>query len=272
MQAWKPSHSCPRVDGSRLRLRIKTMDKVTGTKQYRSIVIQDRPGRRLAIQLGVVVVLVLTTVAAYWVGGKTILSDYRQLKAENTQLRADLAETISRYQEASQQLVNQSLGSEVDRQAVEEIRAVVREHKQTITKLNEEISFYKGLMAPTERERGLGIRSWEIYPTSDPGRFQYKLVMQQLALKHTVLKGAVTVTLVGRRAGIEQNYTLDILSEQVANKDIALRFKYFQYIDGELLLPKDFEVDRVDIVARASAPKTVTVEKHYGWIVQTEGV
>lgn len=248
------------------------MNSVTGSKQYRSIVVQDRPGRRAAIRAAVLVGLILTGVIAYWSGGQVVLGDYKRLTAENQRLQEELVKTAAELEETRQKLVNHSLGSEVDRKAVEEIRGVVREHEQTIAKLNEEISFYKGLMAPTERERGLGIRSWEVYPTSDPNRFQFKLVMQQLAVKHSVLSGAVQVTLVGRTNGVEQTFPLDSLSEEVEKRDIRLRFKYFQYIDGELQLPEGFVVDRVDIVANATKPKVVQVEKHYSWIVQMAGI
>ena len=60
---------------------------------------------------------------------------------------------------------------------------------------------------------------------------------------------------------------LDILSEQV-DKQLKLRFKYFQYIDGELIIPEGFTPERIDIVAKATSPKPVTVDKQYGWIVQ----
>ncbi len=249
-----------------------TMGQVTGSKQYRSIVVRDRPGRRLALGLLVAVALLLTGTVSYWQGNRALLDDHRQLKAAHRELKSELEAARTELEQTSQKLANRALESEVDRQAVEEVRAVVREHKETITRLNEEISFYKGLMAPTEQERGLGIRSWEVYPTSDPNRYQYKLVVQQLAVKHNVLSGSVTVTLVGRRDGQEQSYSLELLSPDVEKEAIKLRFKYFQYIEGELQLPDGFVVDRVDIVARANRPKVVKVEKHYGWIVQVAGL
>jgi hypothetical protein len=244
------------------------MDKVIGSKQYRSVVVQDRPERRRLIITTVVLLFVLATWLSYWMGSQSWQGGCKALAADHELAVGQLASLELQYQELSQQLANISLGAEIDRHAVDNVRAVVGEHKQTITKLNEEISFYKGLMAPTAREQGLSIRSWEVYPTSDPSRFQFKLVMQQLAVKHKVLKGNVVVQLVGKQAEVEQTLPLNILSEQVDEAAIPLRFKYFQYIDGELQLPKGFVVERVDIIAKATAPKGDQVEKHYSWMVQ----
>lgn len=244
------------------------MPEVTGSKQYRSVVVQHRPGRR-ALRWGLVLLAIITSSAlSYWLGERGGRSASQSFGQENIQLKQQLATVEEKWQVVSQQLANAATGAEIDRQAVNEVRAVISKHKQTINELNEEITFYKGLMAPTEREQGLGIRSWELYPGSGPGRYQYKLVLQQLALKHSMLKGTVTVDIVGKRAGVAETLSLDILSRQVEKPAIKLRFKYFQYVDGELQVPVDFVPERVDIVARATAPKKVAVEKHFGWIVQ----
>lgn len=248
------------------------MAEVTGSKQYRSVVVQDRPQRRWLIRITVIAVVVVVALLSYWQGGQLLRAEHQQLSSDFQRVSAQLKQVAARYQDASQQLTNAKVGSDIDRQAVNEVRSVIGEHKQTINQLNEEITFYKGLMAPTEREQGLGIRSWELYPGSAKGRYHYKLVLQQLALKHTVLKGSVQVDIIGRRNGIEETLSLDILSGQLDGKGIKLRFKYFQYVDGELQIPVGFVPERIDIVARATSPKKVSVEKHYGWIVQNTEV
>ena len=79
----------------------------------------------------------------------------------------------------------------------------------------------------------------------------------------------MTIELVGRQNDIEQTFPLNILSEQVEKENTRLRFKYFQYIDGELQLPEGFAVERVDIVAKATTPKAVQIEKRYSWVVSS---
>ncbi len=248
------------------------MSVVKGSKQYRSVVVTERSGQGVARQLLLLLLMAVIAGGSYWFGGREMRQDFQNLSADYQRLQTELAEISVNYDDTRQQLTNATVGSEVDRQAVNDVRSIISKHKQTINALNEEISFYKGLMAPTEREQGLGIRSWELYSGSEPRRLQFKLVLQQLAVKHTVLKGAVTVDVVGKMAGEEKTLSLDVLSDQIDKRDMPLRFKYFQSIDGELLLPEGFEPNRVAIVARATSPKAVKVEKHYGWILQNSDV
>jgi hypothetical protein len=245
------------------------MTDVTGSKQYRSVVVQEQPRRQLLTRIIVVFVVVLVALLSYWQGGRLMRADYQQLSSDYQQLSLRFKQVETSYQEVSQQLTNAQLGSDIDRQAVNKVRSVVGDHEKTINQLNEEITFYKGLMAPTEREQGLGIRSWQLYPGNIQGHYQYKLVLQQLAVRHTELKGDVRVDIVGKRNGEEETLSLDVLSDQLRDEGIKLRFKYFQYIDGNLQLPLGFIPERIDIVARATSPKRVSVEKTYEWIIQS---
>ena len=249
------------------------MSDVKGSKQYRSVVVREEPGRRpKQVGLGILL-LVVATLSAYWLGGQQLREGFGQLSVERDELVATLAQTEQQLQEVTQQLTNTKIGAEVDRGAVDEVRTTIREQKEQINALTEEISFYKGLMAPTERERGLGVRSWEVFTGTDSQRLQFKLVLQQLALKHAVLTGSVSVVLVAKQLNTEgvqqeQRYHLSTLSEQVSDQKIKLRFKYFQSIEGELILPEDFTPERVEIIAKAVKPKSAKVEKIYVWTVQ----
>ncbi len=244
------------------------MADLKGSKQFSSVVVPHQPRRRTALIIALSLLLVLVAVVAFWAGWRAVEVNYLELLHERDQLALDLAEVSEELTGARQQLANIRLGSEVDRQSVDDIRAIVREQKQTIARLTEEVGFYHGLMSPTEREKGLSIRGWELSSGSKPDTYQYKLVLQQLALKHRVLKGSVSVRVVGVKAGVEKTYSLLELGGKPGASEIKLRFKYFQNIEGELQLPAGFEPQRIDVVAKASTPKVAKVEKHYSWVVQ----
>lgn len=244
------------------------MSTVTGSKQYKSIVVEHKPARRLLLSVAVLLLLLAASAIAYWQGGRMLEADFEKLETEYRVTAEQLDVVSEKYRNASQQLTNQTVGAEVDRQAVEEVRSAVREHKQTIAELSEEITFYKGLMAPTDREKGLGIRGWEVYATSNPQRFQFKLIVQQLAIKHQLLTGSITAVIDGTLNGIETTLSLHDISEEIDKRDIILRFKYFQYIEGEFTLPVGFIPEQIDLAARATKPNKVQIEKQYAWLVQ----
>jgi hypothetical protein len=240
---------------------------VMATKQYRSVVVRSKPERRVFI-ISVAAVLTLFVAAlAYWLGGLGLRHEFNQLSAEHRQAINQLKGLEEEHLEVSQQLANMSVGLKIDQQASVGLKTLVAGHRKKINDLTEEISFYKGLMAPTEQERGLSIRSWEVTAGSDSRHFGYKLVLQQLVLKHTVLKGGVEVNVAGKLWGQPQSYALSTL---VINGGAAakLRFKYFQALEGELEIPKGFVPERVFVVAKAAVPKKARVEKQYNWAVQ----
>ncbi len=167
-----------------------------------------------------------------------------------------------------QQVANLQLGAEVDHQANEKVRNQVMVLQEKITALEEDISFYRGLMSPSASSRGLTIGALNVIGTGVPREFEYKLVMQQLATDHQVLSGYLNFNIIGMRGDEEVAIPLYQVSEQVDEANILLRFKYFQNIEGRLTLPEGFEPQRIELKAQSTGNNRETVEKKFGWLVQ----
>lgn len=249
------------------------MVDVKGSSQYRSIVVRYRPWQRAAVLVAFVLLLVLVAGASAYV----TQTDFEQLKnnllAENAGYKKQLLLVTKQRDSAEQQLANITMGADVDRATVDGLRIELKDNQDKIAELTEEISFYKGLMSPSERERGLSVRDVEILATAVEGVYHYKLVLQQTALKHRLLKGSARVVLIGSAVNekgeqIQRRYALADVSADLKTVDIPLRFKYFQNIEGELTLPAGFEAQKIELVARATSPKKVQIEQTYEWKVQ----
>ena len=50
--------------------------------------------------------------------------------------------------------------------------------------------------------------------------------------------------------------------------DIRLQFRYFQNIEGELIVPENFEPESVQIVAESEGQNAKTVRKSFVWLVE----
>ncbi len=244
------------------------MSVVKGTKLYPVRVVEHRPFARW-ITLFVCLALVALAVYVSHLQGYALGMEQKEgALAEVEHLQTALSAAEKRVVDLEQQIANINLGAEVDRKANEDVRQEVLTLKADIAALEEENTFYRGLMAPTENKRGLTFGAVELSQSDTPRTYSYKVVMQQLATNHQLLKGSLQYKVLGRANGEEREFLLRELSSQVDTDSIRLRFKYFQNIEGELTLPIGFEPIAIELVAKSTGKNPVTVEKRFGWLVE----
>ncbi|MCX2975531.1 hypothetical protein EYC87_18275 [Halieaceae bacterium IMCC8485] len=225
--------------------------------------------RRLWRQRLLLAVLILLgfMVAAFYIGERAAYSGmglnpelYRAMKTQLPELQAQLVVAEAR-------LEVQSTQNQMGQQALEMVRRDLADQKEQIASLEEGLQFYRSLMAPGEIAQGLSLRPLELVALDNPGYYSYRIVAQQEARKHSQLKGELSAEVIGVLAGQQVSYSLAELSSDIEGSEIALRFRYFQSIDGELSLPEGFEPRSVSLVATATAPRKMEVREQYPWQV-----
>lgn len=244
------------------------MAAVKGSKQYRVRVVRDRPLVRWLTTLATVAVFAAGIFASFEFGFSEGMSGQEKARADVERLTDELRKSQSQINELEQQLTNLKVASTVDQKASEDVRQEVISLKNQLAELQEENSFYRNLMAPTGNKRGLTFGSVELGDTDRQRTYRYKVVMQQLATSHELLNGTLRFTIIGKQNGLDTQYALSDLSEQVDGENIRLRFKYFQTIEGQLSLPDGFEPERIELIASSTGRDPVTIEKRFGWLVE----
>lgn len=122
-------------------------------------------------------------------------------------------------------------------------------------------------MAPAEISQGLSLRALELVAL-EGSRYAYRIVAQQEARKHQLLKGTLAARVFGMLGEEQVSYPLSELSDDVEDIAIVLRFRYFQAIEGEITLPPGFEPGGVSVVASASTPRKAEARAEFPWHVQ----
>jgi hypothetical protein len=241
---------------------------VKGSPQYRLKVVKYRPLLVWSLRMAMLLVVTIAIGASYRYG--MLVGGEKAAAAEREILRLQEAVRTSQATESEvrQQLANLQLGAQVDRRASEDVRQEVLDLKNQLAELQEENSFYRNLMAPSENKDGLNFGAVEIIDTDNPRQYRYKVVLQQLATNHQLLNGSLTFNVVGRQDGAEKVLPLRALSDEIDTENIKLRFKYFQTVQGQLRLPEGFEPERIELTARSSGSNAVKIEKRFGWLVQ----
>jgi len=242
---------------------------VKGSYQYNLRVVADEPRTRFTAHLISALVILTMGVGGYLYGRYEQQTDQQYAQAEVGDMRVKLHSKIGEAEQYRQEVENLRLGAQVDQHANENVRQEVIQLKATIAELEENVTFYRGLMSPTVNKRGLTIGSLDVIATGAPRHYQYKLVIQQLASNHRQLQGNAEFTVVGRDSdGSVRSIALKDLSPDVAGEQIRLRFKYFQNLAGEMVLPEGFTPERIELVAKSTGKDAVEVEKKFGWLVQ----
>jgi len=239
---------------------------VKGSKQEKMVVVPYRPWRRLSAVLAIFLLLAGSVVVGYWYGVREA-SDSR---FELVQLRQRVSEAEAENGSLRQELATLDRAIVMDDQTNDEIQGTIAELREYASQLEQDNAFYRQAMTSEFEGVGLVIGQMELQSTPEEGRYRYKLVLRQEESDGLYLTGHVNVEVVGERAGEQVVFALRDISEEQELLDIRLRFRYFQDIEGELVLPADFEPRQININAVATAPMAKSISKSYNWAVEGE--
>ena len=231
-----------------------------------SVLYRQRRTRLLALVAALLLVLVMAV--GFWLGQRAAYSGmgidpqtYRRFQQALPEAHADLLSL-------SRELQVERTRHQVDRRALELLRGDLAAQKEEIASLEEGLRFYRGLMAPGEIAQGLSLRDIELVQQGNGERYAFRIVVQQEARKHVTLKGELYAEVSGTRDGERVSYPIADLSEDVEGSVVPLRFRYFQAIEGELMIPEGFVPEAVSVVASTSSPRKAEVRGQYPWQVQ----
>ncbi|MDC0894777.1 hypothetical protein OAR95_03955 [Pseudomonadales bacterium] len=240
------------------------MATVKGSKQYQMVVVPHRPYYR---GVGVLFCL-LALLAAGWLTFNYGLDQGMVKKVEvvneRDELRSQLSVSAKLVSKLRQDIAVLKLGGQVDSRANEEIQQTVEALQKEIADLSEETRFYKAVMVPNAKERGLRIERLDMKQSSEPSRFRYSLLLTQIVDKHDYIQGGVEINVLGKLGKENRSLSLVDLVED-KSKAIRFKFRYFQNIDGELNVPEGFSPREIMIVAKSSGRGSQRLEKKFDW-------
>lgn len=241
---------------------------VKGSKQEKMVVVPHRPARRMMRTLIFIIAAVASAGGGFLYGYyQTILTQQTNL-ASTEELTGELATMQEENSELQRQIAILDRSSVMDQRATEEVQSTIGGLREQVAQLEQDIVYYRQVVADEIQDTGLMIEPLQIIATRDSNIFRYKLVVrQQDADGDTFLVGHVNVNLVGNQDGEQQILPLREISAEQDQLDIRLRFKYFQNIEGEVVLPEGFIAQRVQVAAVSVEPVDKSVDQDFSWVV-----
>ena len=240
------------------------MATVKGSKQYQMVVVPHRPLYKVAIFCLFLIAMVALSILTYEYGKGQGLATKVAVVKEKDEIKLQLVEASGLISSLRQEVAGLRLGGEIDSRANEEVRQTVEVLQNQIAQLSEEIRFYKGVMLPNVEEKGLRIERLDVERTGEPNKYKYSLLLTQVVDKHEYVQGGVEIALLGSKADSEKQLFLSEFSG-VKQARVGFRFRYFQNIDGELLVPEGFLPKEVMIIAKSSGRNSQRLERKFDW-------
>lgn len=224
-----------------------------------------RERRRRWLQL----LLVLAVPAAFALGWYWPQVPPPQAAEEPHALLTRVAEQEQELELLRQRLAVVGSSDKVTQQAMEQNRRTIKLLEEQIFKQQQDLAFYKGVLAPASRREGIRIRAFELQATDVPLRFRYKLLMSRVGASDEALQGRLRITIEGQQNGKPAALELSALSDEVSESSIAFSFKHFQSFPeagrfGELQLPEGFEPRQVKVQAEVEGDKPLS--RTFEWI------
>jgi len=236
-----------------------------GKSALRMKVVAHRPLRGLAIAAIAVALSVLGGVLGYAFGR----GQHAYTFNSNDNFESQSTSATQRVEELERKLADIRLGGVVDGEANESLRQTIKTLRDELSASQDEVLFYRQLMAPSEAQRGLRIEKLTLTLGANPGEVKYRLLLTQVVERSEWAIGNVSVDIVGTSENEQVVLPLTEVA-QVESYPLTFRFRYFQDFTGTLQVPVGLKPDQVVVTAATSGRIPKRVQKTFSWTLEED--
>ncbi|MET0580439.1 MAG: DUF6776 family protein [Pseudoxanthomonas sp.] len=224
-------------------------------------IVQRRHTRRWPRVVAVGVLWLLSLgVAWQWAGNRAApaLADatFRAHSAER-----QVAEQKARLKQLSQRETTLAVSDRISRDANGDLQGALAERDEEISALRADVAFYERLVGPTQQRKGLNVFSSEFAPGTGAA-WHYQIVLTQNLNRGAISQGRMRFVLEGVRAGKLTTVDWAELNQRPGMQGQGFSFRYFQSLEGQVMLPRDFTPQRVRVLLDG---EDVAVEQAFEW-------
>jgi hypothetical protein len=225
-------------------------------------VVAHRPLRNAVMALLAVLAALAIGLFGFWTGRHAEIADSPGAGATDPS-------SAQRIVELERKLADVQLSQVVDGDANESLRQTIKSLRDELSASQDEVLFYRQLMAPSEAQRGLRVEKLELTPGATPTEVKYHLLLTQVAEKNDWAAGIVTVDVVGTSNNEQVVLPLTEMT-QVESYPLPFKFRYFQDFTGTLTIPDGLKPEQVVVLAAMAGKDGKRVQKTFSWTLEEE--
>lgn len=226
----------------------------------RFVVVPHRPYQKVLLGLLLLAWLASLVAVGVWATRRAVpeLAQVRQ-ELELTARRAAEAEALAR--QLRQNVATLRRSDQISRAANAELQATLAEREEEISGLRADVAFYERLVGATGQRRGLSVHEAVFVPEAG-GTWRYTVTLTQNLNRGAISKGEARISVEGVKDGRLMNLPWEELVQQPGAPGQPFSFRYFQQLEGSIMLPEGFTPQRVRVQLRADGN---TVDQAFPW-------
>ena len=226
----------------------------------RFVVVPHRRHARLLLA-GAGVLWLASLVGVGWWATSRAVPELAQVRQELNVTARRAAEADTLVRQLRQNVATLRRSDQISRSANTELQATLAEREEEVSALRADVAFYERLVGATGQRKGLGVHVAEFEPASG-GTWRYQIMLTQTLNRGAISQGQMRFIVEGVRAGKLATVQWDELHQQRSAPAQAYSFRYFQQLEGSIMLPDGFTPQRVRVQLRADGH---TVDQAFPW-------
>lgn len=168
----------------------------------------------------------------------------------------------TRSDKLSQEVSTLRRSDQISREANRDLERTLAERDEEIAGLRADIAFYERFVGATGQRRGLSVHDLNLRLQSTDA-WHFVATLTQNLNRGAINSGRVTLSVEGTRNDRLEKLSWSNLRKQNNAPGVGYSFKYFQQVEGEVILPKDFKPLRVTV--RLVPAGGSAVEQSFPW-------
>ena len=223
------------------------------------------PGKHGLAEMFVLTVLLVSVLmfVVYQLASSPVEPESDELKEQVAFLGQELAVLTGRYKRNQARLTVVEREAEVFRGANRLLRSKESEHQAELIRMQSELDFFRRLAGTSGTQTGLAVYAAEIITTDSDRVFQFILTLTQNIRSASVISGRSRINV----EGILDDLPVTLNWSQVTDgstPEPSFRFKYFQQMEGYLVLPEKFSATRLRVMLEVEGQRKPVVHA-FNW-------
>ena len=229
------------------------------------IIKSPQPGKKALLIIMLLIAFVGVGYGMYYYGHNSAGFDYGVIKTAHDNMQQQLYKIDQENTKLRENNAVLEQAAVIDKKAYNDVNGSIKRLQNEILELKEQVAFYRGIVSPIKTATGLNITSFKLNKLGEESGYHFKLVLTQVKQNNRVIRGKANILIDGLQNGEPKQ--LDVATLMGKSKpDMNLKFKYFQTIEGDMVLPEGFVPSSVLVDLKPSASGQDSISQTFNWM------